>query len=132
MPKASGQYSMEKWDETVVRDQAPPQKCAQVVAHGPMSGEINGDAQTFYLLAYITAQTGKFCGYTCFEGRIGDLKGSLVLADEGHFDETSATTNWTVVEGSGTGDFEGISGTGGFVATHGLTVEFTLDYELAG
>lgn len=132
MPRITGQYSMEKWNETVGRDQAPPRKSTHVAAHGPMTGEIEGDAQTFYLLAYVTEQTGRFCGYTYFDGRIGDLKGTFVLADDGHFDAKSATTEWTIVPGSGTGDFEGISGSGGFVATHGLTVEFALEYRLPG
>lgn len=132
MQKITGRYAMEAWNENALRDRTVPQKCSTVEAHGPMTGGLAGAAQTFYLLAYVTEKVGAFSGYTYFEGALDGREGGFVLADEGTFDETSATTCWTIVEGSGTAALEGISGTGGFRATNGLTVDFTLEYEIGG
>jgi hypothetical protein len=101
-----------------------------VTAPGEFTGPLTGEGQTFYILNYITEKTGLFSGYTFFKGAIGEKNGSFVLADDGTFDSTTATTKWTIVPGSGTGDLTGISGKGGFCATEGLTVSFDLDYQL--
>lgn len=132
MTSADGTYTMQEWNEEPLRELVPPQKCTRVEAHGPMEGALNGEAQTFYVLAYITKDSGTYSGYTYFKGSVDGREGSFVMADEGTFDPKSAKTKWTIVDGSGTGDLVGISGTGGFSATHGLTVEFTLNYQLAG
>lgn len=130
MISVTGTYQMSEWQETPLAQNNPPQKCTSVIAPGIFSGQLEGKGQTFYLLSYITEKTGLFSGYTLFEGKIGELVGSFVLRDEGKFDATAATTKWTIIPGSGTQDLKGISGTGGFSATQGLTVTFELSYEL--
>lgn len=131
MTSANGTYTMQVWNETPWREMPPPQKCTRVDAHGPMVGALNGEAQTFYVLAYITDDSGTYSGYTYFKGSVDGREGGFVMADEGVFGPKSADTKWTIVAGSGTDDLAGISGTGGFSATHGLTVEITLDYRFA-
>lgn len=129
MMKSTGTYAMAEWNEVAARELPPPQKCTRVDAHGTMDGGMKGEAQTIYMLAYVRADEGVFSGYTYFKGQVGERAGSFVLADEGAFDAKTATTKWAIVKGSGTGELAGISGAGGFSATHGLTVEFTLEYE---
>ncbi len=130
MPKVNGTYKMSAWNETTLRDLAPPQKCTSVAAPGTFSGPLIGEAETFYVLSYVSADTGVFSGFTLFEGSIGDLEGGFVLEDDGTFDTKAATSKWTIVKDSGTGDLKGISGTGGFSATDGLTISFELEYSL--
>ena len=130
MTKITGTYQMTDWQETPLRELAPPQKCSTVLAPGIFTGPLEGEGQTFYVLNYVTEKTGLFSGYTFFKGKIGDLEGSFVLADDGNFDTVAARTKWTIVADSGTGDLAGISGTGGFDATEGLKVSFELDYTL--
>ena len=130
MTQITGTYHMTDWKETPLRELTPPQKCSSVTAPGNFVGPLEGEGQTFYLLNYVTEKTGLFSGYTFFKGKIGELEGSFVLADDGTFDTVAARTKWTIVQNSGTGDFDGISGTGGFAATEGLKVTYDLDYQL--
>ncbi len=130
MTKVTGTYQMTDWKEIPLRAMEPPQKCTSVMAPGIFSGPLEGEGQTFYVLNYVGEKTGLFSGFTFFKGKIGDKQGSFVLADDGHFDPKAATTKWTIVAGSGTDDLAGITGTGGFSATEGLTVTFELDYQL--
>jgi hypothetical protein len=130
MPKITGTYAMQDWQEEPYRDEPVPLKLTRVHAHGDVSGGVTGIGPSFFLIAYIGG-TGPYTGYTQFTGTLGGVDGSFVMADDGIFDPEAATSRWTIVEGSGTGGLAGITGTGGFRATHGLTVSFTLDYELA-
>lgn len=129
MTTVNGQYAMAEWNETPLIAQEPPQKSARVEAWGKIEGALKGDAKTFYILSYITSDTGVFTGFTHFNGKLGAREGGFVLIDNGTFDAKSATSKWTIVEGSGRGDFKGIKGSGGFKANHGLTFDFELELE---
>ena len=129
MQVIKGQYAMAEWNEVTALDAPPPHKCTKVDAHGLITGALSGEAKTFYLLSYVTAETGVYTGYTYFQGKIGDREGTLVFFDEGIFDPKSATTKWTIVPNSGTGGLKNIRGQGGFSATHGLTVDCFLEFE---
>ena len=130
MPEVTGLYKMESWNEELLRDAPPPGKCSVAKVHGTVSGAVQGKGETFYLTANVTEHDGPFTGYTYFDVTINGRTGGFLMADAGSFDAESATTKWTIVEGSGTGDFTGVTGTGGFRATHGMEVEFTLSYEI--
>lgn len=130
MPKVSATYAMANWEEDTLRDVPPPGKCTSVKAHGRITGALEGEGESFYIIAYLNDVGGSFSGYTSFTGTLDGKKGSFILRDEGMADERSARSTWIIVEGSGTGELKGIEGTGGFVAEQGLTFDFTLDYTL--
>ena len=74
--------------------------------------------------------TATYTGLERIVGRLGDRSGSFVLRADGRFDGGAATTTWQVVDGSGSGDLSGISGTGTSVAASGQPGgTFTLDYD---
>lgn len=125
--KLTGTYAMADWNEDATIDAPIPNKLTRALIHGTLTGGIEGKAETRYLLAYINENGGHFCGYCRIEGRIGEREGSLLIAEQGTSDATSATSNWTILPESGTGDFKGVTGTGGFRAEHGLNVDFTLE-----
>jgi len=129
MTLVNGQYAMAEWNETPLHEQGASQKCTRVEAFGKIEGALVGDAKTFYLLTYITKDTGIFTGYTLFDIKAGDRTGSFVASDNGVFDAKSASSRWVIVEGSGAGDFKGIKGSGSFKASHGLTFDFELELE---
>lgn len=131
MHKITGTYAMADWQEDTYRDEPIPLKLTRVHAHGAISGGLNGTAHTFYLIAYL-GESGPFTGYTQFTGTYEGQEGSFTLRDEGVFDPQSAASDWKVVEGSGTGGFAGITGSGGFRASEGMTFDFTLDLTFPG
>ncbi len=57
-------------------------------------------------------------------------EGSFVVETSGEFDGERAEGSWTVIERSGTDDFESLRGTGRFTSPHRSTATFELDYEL--
>ncbi|HJS25563.1 MAG TPA: DUF3224 domain-containing protein [Actinomycetota bacterium] len=70
-----------------------------------------------------------FVGLQRVTGVIGDRKGSFALETVGDFDGAEAGRTATVIRGSGTGDLEDLTGSGGFRAPHG-SAEFELEYQL--
>jgi hypothetical protein len=64
-------------------------------------------------------------------GRLGERSGSFVLRSTGTWEDGTATTTWSVVPGSGTGELAGLAGEGGYVARSGeAEIPYTLDYRL--
>lgn len=129
MTKLTGKYEMKSWDETTLRDLAPPQKCTRVDVNGEFAGAIQGAGQTTYCLAYITADTGTYTGYTHFSGTKDGKAATCVLAEQGIFDKSGAKSTWTIIDGSGTGALQGATGEGWFHATEGMVVDFELNVE---
>ena len=81
-------------------------------------------------MAYTADDRAEFVGIQVVTGTLGGKQGSFVLRSVGTFDGSKAVGELTVVDGSGTGDLSGISGTGSFTAPMGDTASLTLDYEL--
>lgn len=129
--KISGTYAMAEWNEKPVIDAEIPNKLTRVLVHGTLSGGMIGNAETRYLLAYVHEHGGHFSGYCRFVGEIGGRSGSFLIEEHGTSDATSATSKWTILPGSGTGDLKGATGRGGFRAEHGLNVDYNLDITFA-
>jgi Protein of unknown function (DUF3224) len=61
---------------------------------------------------------------------IGERRGNFVLTSNGSFDGKVAAGEMRVVEGSGSGELEGIAGTGSFSAPLGSEARVELEYSL--
>ena len=106
-------------------------KLAQASVRQAFSGEIEGEGEVEWLMCYRPDLTADFVGLERIVGRIGDRAGSFVaLHSAGLFDGRVARGELTVVRGSGTGELEGLRGSGEFTAPHGGVPSFTLDYDL--
>lgn len=129
MAKIKCTYKVEEWKEEIAEALSMTSKFASVRAHGPLSGEIVGQVNMFYLLAYVTEKEGKYSGYTQISGRYGSHEGTFLVEECGVFDAETVRSSMTVVPGSGTGGFESVSGRGEYVALHGNAVESLLELE---
>jgi hypothetical protein len=76
----------------------------------------------------LAQDAASFVGIERVGGRGGNRSGTFVLQDKGTLAGTTVSGTWFVVPGSGTGEFEGLRGVGGFVAQLGERAEITLDY----
>jgi hypothetical protein len=92
------------------------------------SGGIRGRSTTIFTAAYDPGKgTGSYLAMESFEGAVGGRHGTF------NFLHSASTTGsdrsnefFAIVEGSGTGDFRSVSGTGGLVVdaeAHGLWLD---------
>ncbi|WP_057462033.1 DUF3224 domain-containing protein [Pseudovibrio sp. POLY-S9] len=129
MAKIKCTYKVEEWKEETAKELSKTSKVTSVRAHGPVSGEIVGQVNMFYLLAYVAEKEGKYSGYTQVSGLYGSREGKFLVEENGVFDAQTVRSSMTVVPGSGAGGFKGVSGRGEFFTSHGNAVECRLELE---
>jgi hypothetical protein len=81
-------------------------------------------------MCYLPDGTARFVGHQRISGSIGERTGSFVAEAVGHHDGTRSKGTWTIISGSGTGQFSGISGEGAFEAPGGPEASFNPEYRL--
>ena len=127
MPKLNGEFTVNSWKEETYAERDGERKLTRATVTQDLAGDVVGTGQVEWLMSYHEDGTAHFVGLQQFEGAIEDREGSVVLETIGDFDGTEATWTANVVEGSGTGDWAGLRGSGRFQAPHGSKASFTLD-----
>jgi hypothetical protein len=131
MTTANASFQVTGWDEQTFVELDGGGKLTQATVQQAISGDIEGSSDVRWLMAYTAEDRAEFVGVQTVTGALANKRGSFVLRSVGTFDGKQAVGDLTVVEGSGTGDLEGISGTGSFEAPMGDTATVSLDYFLA-
>ena len=124
--KATGTFTIKSWDEQPFAEVEGAPKLTQARVTTTYGGDLDGEGTSTLVMAYDGADAS-YAGYERVVGSLGGRSGSFVLRLAGGFEQGAARTDWTVVEGSGTGELAGLQGEGGYVAKQG---EPEVTYEL--
>ena len=124
--KATGSFTIKSWDEQPFAEVEGAPKLTQARVTTTYTGDLDGEGTSTLVMAYDRADAS-YAGYERVVGSLGGRSGSFVLRLAGGFEQGAARTDWTVVEGSGTGELAGLQGEGGYVAKQG---EPEVAYEL--
>lgn len=128
--RATARFDNKSWDEKPYDEIDGMPKLTRSTVTNTFHGDIEGAGTLELLMMYRDDSSASYVGLERVVGRLGDRSGSFVLQHSGTFEGGTATTTWTVVRGSGTGDLRGLRGEGGFVASEGRHVpSVTLDYD---
>jgi Protein of unknown function (DUF3224) len=133
MSKAKGTFEVGSWDESAVLEANGGPKITQAKVSMSFEGDVEGEGTVEWLMGYDgDEKTAAFVGLERVVGKIGTKKGSFVPQHVGSFDGKLATSKLRVVPGSGTGELDGLRGTGTFEAGMGSegVRSFSLDYDL--
>ena len=129
MATAKGTIKHDNWDEKTYYEARP---LKGTVAHidAVFDGDIKGEAKTVYSMSYgEDDKTAHYAGHLLFKGSVGGRQGTFVIFEQGSWGNDVASSDWTIVEGSGTGELKTISGTGRYAAQHDKSVHYSLDYD---
>jgi Protein of unknown function (DUF3224) len=109
---------IESWDEKPYRelDEGGKLTRADVLLSGPDDGLTSASSES--LMFYRADGTSAYVTVMHVTGTLAGRRGSFVLQGRGTYDGTTAHGQSRVVEGSGTGELAGLSGTGESVSTH--------------
>jgi hypothetical protein len=109
---------IESWDEKPYRELGEGGKLtrADVLLSGPDDGLTSAASEA--LMFYRADGTSAYVTVMHVTGTLAGRRGSFVLQGHGTYDGTTARGQSHVVEGSGTGELTGLSGTGESVSTH--------------
>jgi hypothetical protein len=92
------------------------------------SGDIEGDGVVEFLQAGRADGSASFVGIERVTGNVAGRQGTFLLQDAGTVEGNIVSGDWFVVPGSGTGELDGLRGTGGFRTNLGEGAQVHLDY----
>ncbi len=129
MTKVTASMTIDSWNEEGFAA-AGEVSLAQADSPASFTGDLQGSSTVRTLLTYPTSAAPSFVALQAFEGTVLSKSGSVVLQQLGTFKNNAAHVELSVVPGSGTGELEGVSGSGSYIAPSGEPViSVTLDLE---
>ena len=128
---AAGTFHMTNWDEDTYEKLEGEAKLTKATILQDFSGDLEATGSWETLMCYRDDGTAVYLGFQRMVGRLGGKEGSFVLRAQGTFDGNEARSEWSVVDGSATGELEGLRGGGRSAAPHGPDGTYELDYDIA-
>ncbi len=126
----AGTFTYKNWEERFYTDEATLPKLSTVESSNTYSGVIEAETVLRYTMIYLTESRGVFTGLQTFTGTVDGRRGSFTVQEQGSWEDTTVTSEFTVIPGSGTGELAGISGSGEYRAVQGEeTYPYTFEYD---
>lgn len=108
------------WDEDPgFGEDAPTPRVAHAVVAFSYTGALEATSEARFALFYRSDGTGTSEGFELVTGTRHDQEGTFVVHHQDDFDADGVRATYFVVEGSGTGAFEGLAGSGSYQLGHG-------------
>lgn len=129
---ANATMSFSRWDEDPgFGPDAPLPRLAQALVAFAYVGDLVATSSCRYSLSYGPDGHGTALGFEAIDGTLHGVDGGFVIRHEATFTPDGVTLAFDVVDGSGTGGLEGITGSGTSVADHGSQASpWSLAYDL--
>jgi Protein of unknown function (DUF3224) len=128
---ADATFKVDAWDEKPWDTADGQPKMTRAEVSKSFEGDLTATSKLQYLMTYREDGTADFVAMERIRGSLGGKQGTFVLSHVGAFVDGAASGTWTVVEGSGTGDLEGLTGSSAFSIPKGEErFPFALDYEI--
>jgi Protein of unknown function (DUF3224) len=130
MSTATGSFTVSSWDEDTYSELAGGGKLTKARITFDLDGDLKAQAQWDAVMCYRDNGTAAFTGYQRTTGRLGGREGTFVLRADGTYEGGEARSRWEVVDGSATGELQGLRGSGSSISTGNPGGTFIFDYEL--
>ena len=128
---ANATFKVDGWDEKPWDTADGQPKMTRAEVRKSFTGDLEGTSQLQYLMTYREDGSADFVAMERIHGSLAGKRGTFVLSHVGAFVDGAASGTWTVVQGSGTDDLEGITGSSEFSIPKGeAEFPFALDYEI--
>ncbi len=131
MKTANAHFAIKGWDEKPYDETAGLPKLTRALVTKTLTGDIEGESRTEYLMMYRADGSATFVGFERVTASVAGKSGTFVLQRSGVFEGGQAKESYSVVSGSGTGELQGLRGHGTSAVGHGMEHPFTLEYEFA-
>ncbi|MDA8038284.1 MAG: DUF3224 domain-containing protein [Actinomycetota bacterium] len=125
-----GSFEVTSWTEEPATGLEGTVKVTTARIGQRFSGGIEAETVADMVMTYRADGTAEFLGHHRVLGKVGHRSGSFVLRATGFYDGAVASTDFEVIEGSGTGELTGISGSGAASAGHGSTGSHRFEIDL--
>lgn len=130
--QATATMEIVNWEEAPYSEiEGGPNLVSASVRQG-YKGELEGEGTLTYLMVYREDGNVPTVAFERFVGRIGDRSGSVVFQHEGAYADNVASSTFTIVPGTGTGDLRGLRGQGSFRWEHEQPGTCVVEYSIEG
>jgi hypothetical protein len=129
MPSATGTFEITGMHEDPWGRNGDEPRLTRAGGTQRFSGDIEGEGVVEWLACYIGGRA-RLVGLQRIAGTVGERDGSFVIEATSDHDGKQSSGVWRILDGTGSGELAGISGSGSFQAGGGRTVSYRLDYEL--
>jgi hypothetical protein len=130
MTRATGAFDITIGGQDIYEERDGGGSLAHSWGEQAFSGDISGDGSVHWLISYASDKTARLIGLQRIKGSVGGRTGSLVIEATADHNGASSHGSWTIVDGSGTGQLAGITGSGSFDAPGGKQGTYELDFEV--
>lgn len=110
----SNVFQITGWDESPYIESEDGSKKSHAKITQNYSGIIEGTSELQYLMSYQSSSSAVFVGFEIVTGKVNGKSGSFTIQHNGKFEKGVASSNFTIVPSSGTGELERIEGSGSF------------------
>ena len=126
---ASGTIEGKTWSFEPVEELDGGRKLIRMSATDLFHGDIEGEAKGEFVAMLGRDNSSEFAGIYLFSGDLEGREGTFLLRTVGGSDVAGLTRGeWQVVRGSGTGQLQGLNGTGEFSYSSGGPSSLSLEY----
>jgi len=126
--RANAVITVGKYEPVAYDSPAEGPSLTRIHVEESFSGDIDGDGVVEFLQAGRADGSASFVGIERLTGKVAGRQGTFLLQDAGTVEGNIVSGDWFVVPGSGTGELDGLRGTGGFRANLGEGAQVHLDY----
>ena len=127
---ANARFAITRWDEKPYAEGPDQPRLTRASVAKKLTGDIEGESQTEYLMMYRGDGTASFVGLERVVGRVAGKSGSFVMQRLGSFEGGLAKESYSVIPGSGTDELRAMRAEGSSSVGHGMEHPFTLTYEM--
>ena len=126
----TGSFRVASWEENPCDEDWGGAKVTRAKVTQTASGCIEGEARLEYVMTYCSNGSASYVVTLRVAGKLDGRSGGFVAEGKGSYADGTATCEFSVVPGAGSGELAGLRGTGSFTAKHAEypNVPFTLDY----
>jgi hypothetical protein len=126
--RANAVITVRTYEPVAYDEPAEGPALARIHVEESFSGDIAGDGVVEFLQAGRADGSASFVGIERVTATIGGRSGTFLLQDAGTVKGNIVSGDWFVIQGSGTGELDGLRGEGGFRANLGQNAQVHLDY----
>ena len=123
-------FRIHGWDETPYDETEDGPNLSRASVKRTFAGDLQAESTTEYLIMHRQNGSAQFVGFERVDGSLLGRLGSFILEHRGVFEGGTATTHWSVLAGSGTGDLHGIRGEGTYSVDHAESYAVKLTFDL--
>jgi len=128
--QAKTTFKIAGWDEKPIAELPEGLKTTRVHVTKHYTGELEAEGKVEYLMVHRADGSASLVGYETVTGALNDRSGAFVFEHAGTYDKGIVDSTWHIVEGSGTGQLAGITGSLPFKSGHQDEYTVTLDFDL--